>query len=360
MATLIHWYVANPVYAFGGLVGLALGIFYGFDGWRGDTADLEFQNSPRVKNLLWILGGGFVAFFGDTKALDPKVEKPLLLLAYFLPCLVAGILVVAIWGFVIGVGRVLETWKGRDYGYSVADALGDYFFYGYRYYRRKSEEARENRLARFHVLYLRQLTLCVAAAVSADAGTRMQVARSILQSIAAVVKRFNNDDDDSMHIRANLMCIENCDDELRQQLIFVLQEDRPHINRCLRLIAYDTNEGQPQIVLPVADTLQRALPGAPCALLHPAGIVVIDDTSQITYSDGIAPQVRNQISAYFGQNLFRSFGSLRIFGRGTTLGVVNVDARVPQVFGRSDAEKERIANYLLPFATTLGVVLSNP
>jgi hypothetical protein len=62
--TVISWVLAYPLYAFGMLVGLALGIFYGFDGWRGNTAEIEqLQDSPRVKNLIWILGAGVTAFF---------------------------------------------------------------------------------------------------------------------------------------------------------------------------------------------------------------------------------------------------------------------------------------------------------
>jgi hypothetical protein len=55
LETLISWLVANPVYAFASLVGLCIGIFYGFDGWKGDTAELSFKDSPRVKNWMLLL-----------------------------------------------------------------------------------------------------------------------------------------------------------------------------------------------------------------------------------------------------------------------------------------------------------------
>jgi hypothetical protein len=59
--TIVTWGWANPAYALGALVGLCVGVFYGLDGWMGDTADVEFKDSPRVKNMLWVLGGGFTA-----------------------------------------------------------------------------------------------------------------------------------------------------------------------------------------------------------------------------------------------------------------------------------------------------------
>jgi phosphoserine phosphatase len=114
------------------------------DGWRADNTIGSLQDSPRVKNLLWVLGPGFAALIGDVKVLDPDAEKSVLLLAYFLPCVVASLLVVAVWGVVIGVGRIFAERKGQAYGYSFGDAVGDYFFYGYRYYRSRADEARKN------------------------------------------------------------------------------------------------------------------------------------------------------------------------------------------------------------------------
>ncbi len=140
MSSFTSWLVANPIYGFAGLVGLCIGIFYGFDGWRGDTADIAFKDSPRIKNLIWVLGPGVTAFFGDVKALNPNVDKALLLLAYFLPCFLSGTLVVGFWGIVIGASRAFISLKKKSNGYTVVDAVGDYFFYGYRYYRAKSDK----------------------------------------------------------------------------------------------------------------------------------------------------------------------------------------------------------------------------
>src|SRR5262245_49697768 len=109
--TMTAWAWDNPVYALVGLLGLAMGIFYGFDGWRGDTANLAFKDSPRFTNLLYVLGAGGAAFFGDLDALDPQTKKPLVLLAYSLPCLVAAAAVVLFWGIVIGIERM---WAGYN------------------------------------------------------------------------------------------------------------------------------------------------------------------------------------------------------------------------------------------------------
>ena len=62
------------------VVGAILGVFYGFDGWRGSVKDVEFKNSPRVKNFLWVIGVGFATFIADIKRALTSTRN-----AYFSP-----------------------------------------------------------------------------------------------------------------------------------------------------------------------------------------------------------------------------------------------------------------------------------
>jgi hypothetical protein len=335
-----------------------------------DATPASCAASPASSSSSWTIGAstrstpepaagpGVVAFFGDVNALDSTAKKPQLLLAYFAPCLVAGSLIVILWGCFIGIGRSFARLKKEDYGYATGDALGDYFFYGYRYYRARAAAAKEHRTARFHAAYRRQLTYSIAAA-GAVAGVgeatfedRVRIAKIILQCVSAVIKSYHNDEENSNRFRSNLMLAFPCDDLYRAELVFV-GEDRNRVINCLKLITYDTDEAQPTIVLPLSDTLNNALPGAPTAFLHPDGIDVIDDTSKITYRPAVSLQLQSDITAYFNENPFKSFGSVRIIAGGATVGVVNVDARVTHVFGQSADEHKRIAEYLLPFCTTV-------
>jgi hypothetical protein len=86
----------HPALAAAAIIGLCFGIFYGFDGWRGDTADIALEQSPRVKNMIWVLGGGFASFTG-VLALDPMADKAPVLVAYLAPFLVASVVVVTFW-----------------------------------------------------------------------------------------------------------------------------------------------------------------------------------------------------------------------------------------------------------------------
>src|SRR5436305_1284442 len=138
ISALITWWATNPLYAFVSVVGVVIGIVYGLDGWKGDTKDADLKDSPRVRNLIWVLGAGFVALIGDLKVLDPNASKLWALLAYFGPFAVTFLLVVGFWGLLIAIERLWSTYKGTTYGYRFIDAVGDYVFYGYGHSRRRS------------------------------------------------------------------------------------------------------------------------------------------------------------------------------------------------------------------------------
>jgi len=159
------------------------------------------------------------------------------------------------------------------------------------------------------------------------------------------------------------MLQKTCDDQLRQRLVFV-GANRAQVTRCLELISYDSIEDEPGIVIPLPDAMAgagaRALPGAPMAFLHPDRYAIIDDTLQIEFATAIPQDIRAEIRAYLEQKTFRSFGSIQVPGSAGILGVINLEARVPQVFGRTDDEKRKVISYLLPFCAALAIVFPNP
>lgn len=46
-------------------IGCAMGVFYGLDGWRGSLEAVDLQNSPRVKNFIWVVIVAFGTFIAD-------------------------------------------------------------------------------------------------------------------------------------------------------------------------------------------------------------------------------------------------------------------------------------------------------
>lgn len=356
-SAIIDWAGANPMYAFGGLVGFALGIFYGFDGWRSSTEELELKDSPRVRNVLWVLGGAFSAIIGDIKAVDATAKKPVLLLIYFAAFLVGAIGVVVIWGIVVFVDAAQSSRLHR--AYSTGDAVGDYFYFGYRKYRNRKAETASKQRANFVQDYLTQLTYSVAAAGSRiSSEQRTSVARNLLRTISAIVLKYRGDNSKGQ-IRVNLMVLSDCSDELKQKLQFAPSPQQ--VDRCLELVAYDNDEIQRKLVLPLPKSgdVGDALPGAPTALLGDTP-VIIDNTHNIDYPRSIAPKAKEAMQAYLAskESRFKSFASLRVVGAGEPIAVVNIECSELHVFGADEGEKKEIVEYLFPFCSILGILLT--
>jgi hypothetical protein len=184
------------------------------------------------------------------------------------------------------------------------------------------------------------------------------MARTILQCISAVVKSYHADQTDGLGIRANLTLIRPCtpENQFTQRLSFVLDAERATVRQCLQSAVYDVNENRSGIFLPLFDDEGRTLPGAPTALGHPDGLAIIGDTANIVFTAATPDAVREAVKAYFRGKLFKSFASMRVVGRGQPIGVVNIEARVKDVFGNSAEENRRIARYLLPFCSALGMI----
>jgi len=351
----IQWATANPSYGLGILLGLALGIFYGFDGWRGSTEEIELKDSPRAKNFLWILTGALTTIVGDVHSFDESAKKPVLLLSYCAAVLVGASLVVLIWGLIVAIDSLVSQ-RNLGHDYSALDALGDYFFFGYRKFRERKLSIAQTRA--FQQEYLEQLANSIAAAGSnAGDAQRLEFVRNILRSMAAVVLKYRGANNPG-GIRANLMLAQPCDGERMAQLRFLA--DGKTVQYCLELVAYHNEEAR-DTVLPIPDDrkTESALPGAPTAFVGNVPVVV-DDTNQIEFPTNLTPSqiasMRNYLKAK--RAVFKSFASLCIVGRGRVLGVVNVDCSEEYVFGHTEAEKTEVIRYLLPFCTALGILLA--
>ena len=358
MHQLWAWSTANPAYALGTLVGFAVGVFYGLDGWRGSVEDLDLKDSPRMKNLVWVLGGAVVSFFGDIKAIDATAQKPLLLLYYFAAVLAGAILVVVPWAVIVFLQSVFGK-DSRAIGYGIGDAISDYFYYGYRYYRRRKDDLKDANREKLQRYYLEQITYSITVAGSQiSEEQRLNAATNILRLMVAVVQDYRRGNPSSSKIRANLMLVRDCTPENRGELHFA--EDPGAVKQFLELVVYENTErGKFFLPLPPGSDSEAALPGAPFAFLSEAPVIV-DDTSKIEIANKVPEKVRQNIDSYFSskQRSFKSFASLRVIGAGSPIGVVNVESADPFVFGETEDDKRRMSEYLLPFCSVFGILFS--
>src|ERR1041384_8272059 len=94
------------------ILGIIVGLVYGFDGWRGSVKDLRLSESPRWKNFLLVLTGGFSTFIVEYAT--PSVDKQRLLVFFLLGFVVLAAIVVFGWGFFIWAKFLILRLRDSD------------------------------------------------------------------------------------------------------------------------------------------------------------------------------------------------------------------------------------------------------
>ena len=358
VSTLSEWALAHPAYALGLLLGFVVGVLWALDGWFGSPDEKELQGTFRTKHLLWVAGGAALGVIGDVNKLQDKADKTVLLLYYLSSAVLSLVLTVGVWGLFVAGSRLVCVWQRRTEGYPFSEAVGDYFYYGYRYFRRQLDQRRANNVDEFYSDYAVQMAYAVTAA--GGTGEKFAVAQRILGIINEVVKSHHRDRRNAMKLRSNIMVVTQCTPALREVMKFA--KDPEEVRQCLHTVVYNAVDGRVPIALPLPTDLSadQALRGAPLALLSDKGFDVIDDTASVTFPASTTAPIQKQIKDYFKARQFKSVASVVIIGRdGKKVGVMNLEAESTCVFGRSDEDKERIANFLRPFTATLGIIFSS-
>jgi hypothetical protein len=294
----LQWLNANHAYVIGIVVGLAMGVFYALDGWNGSKKIIQFKDSARARNLLWVAGGAFMAIFADIRAVTPASATPPdkldLLFWYLLSAFAGGLLVVLLLSLLVVANNL--TNRLARYNYSATAALGDYLHYGYAAYAERKNEVVKAHRDNFHLDYATQLAKTITAADSnTSAQDNLRIAREILRTMAVVVERYRGGR--TAKIRANLMLPKALSPDLKAALSFTTPA--PACTRCLVLVAYSDDVSRDLVLpLPEPTAANHALPGAPMAFFDDVPYIV-DDTRRIPFSASISPQLQAEVQKYF-------------------------------------------------------------
>jgi|GEM_PF-3375892 len=351
------------------LLGALMGIFYGFDGWRGTVKDIDFKQSPRVRNFIWVVGAGFLTFVADLKTLDSTANKERVLLAYLLGFFVFGASVVLGWGLLIATKSAVRDSRSHEAVDSPFSPFLDYLHYGYEYHRQQYEKLASQRTKResqdvetFLLSYVKKLVFAMAAANSFKLSpeSKRDVSVQILRYMCAVVSERSGLQD--VEVNANYM-LAYPKSQLPVERLSQLRFSFGNPGRYpiyLALEEYAEDKGRESFVLPVepknGDGATMSLPGGPLAFLK-NDTVVEDDTQKIRFAKKVPPNVVREMREYFESKNFRSFGSLNIVGQGKQLGIVNIESNLTHVLGRTREEKKQIMALLHPFCLLLGEVI---
>jgi hypothetical protein len=347
------------------LLGLLMGLVFVIAGWRGPaTRDVSLKNDPRVKALLYGLGGFFTALIADWKTLlGQGVNKTWLIVLYGVPFVLvafAGPFVIAVVIFFrlswLKYKRPEEC-PGQPFYLAF-----DYFAYGYRYhkdeYDRLMEVARTRSQAE-RLAHLRSLRAdadtSLAALILSPSPNVPDVLRIMCSIFAA-----HTEASEIPEVNANLMVaipFSRASEEQKNLLKFVFGDTNRYGHLLwLREYAYDRGEGS--IALPVEDPihtpswLELVLLGAPEAFLRRSETVV--NTKNLDFAPKIPETVRRQMRMYFKGKGFKSFACLTVIGKGAVIGIVNIESS--HELGSDEIQNE-IAKRLQPFCAVLSQIL---
>lgn len=358
------------------IFGIVIGLLFVIDGWRGSPKSRDFRGSPRIRALLWVFGGLVSAFLVDIRKLgialpDDKSRIIELYLAGFAGAAAAALLCM------IGILIAQAFWSRTRRTASIADTTAypflpvlDYLHYGYSQF----QETRNQQLEKYadseadhYRKYLAGYTSDLAVAIVAvnnlrdNGGDASTISRILLRSIGQLTQ-------DLLHVsplNVNYMRAydaSHCPEPIKQQLRFVFGDSNRYSNY-LALAQYANDMDREGFSLPVEpdEVSKKAaclLPGAPVAFRRNQ-IVCIEDTAKIDYPSGLNAEVVQNLKAYFQNKKFRSFLSIPIVGKtGLPVGVLNIDSNQKAAFGKNEAERESIANTVLPFCALLGAIIS--
>jgi len=362
--------ITEPTFA---LLGFAVGVIYGLDGWRGSSDNLSFFRQPRIRNLSWVIGVGFLGFL--SRLVFEDVSRARLLFFYFLAFVIGTIIIVVGWGLIIFVSYSYERIFHPDkYPPPPFSPFIDYFFYGYSFVREeysKGLERLKNQIDEKRHEFLPEYGGHVSkaiAAISAYTSTpteerRAEITKAILDAICAVMHLYNFKVRD-LKFNANCM-IAYPKDTVPEAVLTKLKfgwGDRARYAHYLALYVYADNKGAQDFSLPVEDgnlpgAANSILPGGPQAYLINE-TVIVDNTQDMAYALGVPGGIREEIRNYFkGRKSFQSFACLNIVYGGRQVGLVNIESNQLAVFGNNQEHKDELESLLFPFCFLLGFLI---
>lgn len=358
------WLIETGLPLLVALIGAFMGLVFVVASWRGSaTKNMDFRKDPRVKGFLYGLGGFLTTLIGDWKSLlGQEVNKTQLLVLYGFPFSVVGFGGVLLIALAIWLHLRLNKQRSEDFRGQRFHLVLDYLMYGYVYYRgeydRNLESSKQSQ---------QQHALERVRRLSADAATNLAAlilsptasVQDVLRNMCLTLKA-QSSAVRALDVNANLMIAVSFDsatEEQKKRLKFVFGNPKRY-GQLLALTEYAYDKGEERITLPVEsptvtpDWTDWTLPGAPEAFLRASETVV--NTKNLDFAPKVPQTVRREMKQYFRGKGFKSFACLTVIGRGSVIGIVNIESS--QEFGSNEVQNE-IAKTMQPFCAVLSKIL---
>jgi hypothetical protein len=359
------WLVQTGLPLLVAFVGVFMGFVFVVAAWKGSPSrTVDLKKDSRVKGFLYGLGGFLTMLIADWKTLlGTSVDKSQLLILYGFPFVFTafgGVLLIAfgIW--------LNFAWRRRNHPHdSVGEPLHlalDYLLYGYSYHREEyqrllaaaRESKQKDRFDRLRSLWGDVSTNLAATMLSPTASVQ-----DVLRNMCSIVKA-HSEGVSVPEMNASLMVaipFDQATEPQKSKLKFTFGDNKRY-GHLLLVTDYAYDKGEPHIALPVedpnrtADWIDWTLVGAPEAFLRNSETVV--NTKRLDFAPKIPETIRRQIRQYFKGKKFKSFACLTVIGKGSLIGIVNIESN--QELGSDEIQNE-IAKLLQPFCAVLSLIL---
>ena len=360
------------------LIGALFGAVFVLDGWRGSVTTKDFKSSPRVKALIWVVGGLLAATITGFSKIGAQLadgEGRWVVIAMYL----GGFLITVLFSLTTLTLILLAqlVWCHLRSSRAFSDAAGfpflpivEYLHNGYECFVASRAEG----LARFEAseaesyrAYLADYADILGRLVVEVNGFREKVGNvdiiehEILQAVANLTRKLLDDSS----VTANYMrahSANHCPARIKAHLCFAFGNHERY-SHYLSLVQSSTNRDRESIALPVEPNESLGnheciLPGAPFAFRRNRPIY-IPDTEQIEYPVELPHDIVQALRDYFQRKTFKSFLSLPIVGKeGLPIGILNIDSHRKAAFGKKWEESEFISTTVLPICALLGTIIA--
>ena len=349
--------------------GALFGMFYVIQEYKSKATPETLKDNPRIKNLVYILGGGAVGTLVDWQLLsksNSEISKLELSLGFAIVAVVTIII-----GFV--TLSVIVAIQARQRNKAVlpaarveaTEAVLIFLSRGYSAYRERIAEV-DVTVAKARAVSVNLTPMIRSIVLAMGAERQYAISKQDLPSYTSGILQLIPPyvaaqlGESAQISTANYMRAIKYADATPEQLALIRFYKQP-LSACDHILLL---EQYPQdqfgidpvkkFALPVHDTEDNCMLGAPMAFRQQRFQAVV--TSRLQFPAGVPKAAQKEAQSYFKKMGFKSFLCVPMVRRGEVVGIVNVESKI-ETFDPRDERIAEVAESLQPFSTSLASII---
>ncbi|MEI9904384.1 MAG: hypothetical protein WDN06_10725 [Asticcacaulis sp.] len=342
------------------IVGVVLGALLAISGFGDAARPTTFWDHPRVKNLLWALGG--VGFLGILKPYQTKSAVDILDLMsrYGISLTMAFVICIAlITALIVVDAECAKPNRAALRGNGLHLAL-QYVAYGFAKYNEAQKELLSTSTSALDKETLSKygglVSVAMGEAHGADRSDKPELERKIaraLQSIEDIIRLFDGSGAE-LKLNSNYMVQVPRDKVGSLGLVkFLPKVNNERYVHFLALRSYQTGE-QKEVYLAIepADRQAALLPGAPTAYSKRQADII--NCKTVKFARQVPTTTKKLVEEFFSREDYASVLCLPLLSGSNAIGVVNVESNRKDVVGADP----KLIDQIIPAVTPICLVLA--